>query len=306
MLVGTVVLGLMFALAAFFIWLANDGGGAKREYDIFFSQSVEGLNRGSAVLFSGVPSGQVREVALWPDDPKFVRVRIEVNENVPILLGTTASLSGVGFTGVTQIALDGAVKGAPEIADAGPAGRPVIPTRAGGLGELLNTAPQLLQRLSTLTERLTELTSDRNLDSIANILDNVEATSGTLARNGPEITAAIAETRTALQKAGAAADQIGALAGNAQQLMDSGVNPAVADLRKTLATANQSMASLDSTLAAARPGLERFGDQTIPEFNALMRDLRRTSNALSNLTEKVESDGAGVLMGGSKLPDYKP
>src|SRR3546814_7856943 len=97
-------------------------------------------------------SGQVREIALWPDDPQFVRVRIEVNEGVPVLQGTTAALEGVGFTGVSQISLDGAVKDAPPITDKGTAGRPLIPTRVGGLGALLNTAPQLLHRLSQITE----------------------------------------------------------------------------------------------------------------------------------------------------------
>src|SRR3546814_6511204 len=58
---------------------------------------------------------------------------------------------------VSQIALDGAVKGAPPITDKGPAGRPVIPNRIGGLGEILNTAPQLLQRRSE--EHTSELQS---------------------------------------------------------------------------------------------------------------------------------------------------
>src|SRR3546814_6983210 len=39
------------------------------------------------------------------------------------LQGTTAALEGVGFTGVSQISLDGAVKDAPPITDKGPAGR---------------------------------------------------------------------------------------------------------------------------------------------------------------------------------------
>ena len=38
-----------------------------------------------------------------------------------------------------------------------PFGVPVIPTKTGGLGAILNSAPQLLERLSTLTERLTGL-----------------------------------------------------------------------------------------------------------------------------------------------------
>src|SRR3546814_4254322 len=81
-LVGAFVLLFTAALAVFIVWLANDSGGTKREYDIFFKQSVDGLNKGAQVQFSSVPSGQVREIALWPDDPQFVRVRIEVNEEI--------------------------------------------------------------------------------------------------------------------------------------------------------------------------------------------------------------------------------
>src|SRR3546814_19051610 len=87
--------------------------------------------------------------------------RMEVNEGGPGVKGTTAALEGGGVTGVSKISLEGAVKDAPPITDKGPAGRPVIPTRVGGLGELLNTAPQLLQRLSTLSERLGELANDK-------------------------------------------------------------------------------------------------------------------------------------------------
>jgi phospholipid/cholesterol/gamma-HCH transport system substrate-binding protein len=303
-LVGSVVLALMLALAAFILWLANSSGGDKREFDIFFKQSVDGLNRGSQVTYSGVPSGQVTEIALWPDDPAFVRVRIEVNEDTPVRQGTTASLSGVGFTGVTQVSLDGAVKGAPPITDAGPAGRPVIPTRFGGLGELLNTAPQLLERLSTLTERLTELANDKNQQSFGNILDNIESTSATLARNAPAIAAAIDDTRVAVKQAGVAAERVGLLAQSAQGTIDRSVDPAMADLRKALRSADQSMATLNKAIGAAQPGLETFSDTTIPEANALIRDLRRTSTALTSLTEKLDQQGAGALIG-SKLPDYK-
>src|SRR3546814_17310965 len=76
------------------------------------------------------------------------------------------------------------------------------------LGELLNTAPQLLQRLSTLSERLGELANDKNQESFANILNNIEATTATLARNGPALERALADTRIAVQQAGQAAEQL--------------------------------------------------------------------------------------------------
>ncbi|WP_033075563.1 MlaD family protein [Sphingopyxis sp. MWB1] len=304
--VGVFVLFFMAALAVFIVWMANDSGGAKRQYDIFFKQAVDGLNKGAQVQFSGVPVGQVREIELWRDDPQFVRVRIEVDEQVPILQGTTAALEGVGFTGVSQISLDGAVKGAPPIADKGPAGKPVIPNRVGGLGELLNTAPQLLQRLSTLTERLAELVDDENQASFASILKNVEQTTAIMARNGPAIEKTLADTRIAIQQTGHAAEQIGNLAAATQGTVDRNIDPAMENLRNTLASANQSMKTLEATIADARPGLQTFSQTTIPEANALIRDLRRTSSSLSSLTDKLDQQGAGAVIGGAKLPDYKP
>ena len=304
-LVGAFVLLFTAALAFFVVWLANDSGGDKREYDIYFKQSVDGLNKGAQVQYSGVPVGQVAQIALLPNDPQFVRVRIEVNEGVPIVQGTTAALEGVGFTGVSQISLAGGVKGAPPITDKGPDGKPTIPVRVGGLGELLNTAPQLLQRLSTLTERLAELADDENQASMRGILKNVEASTAILARNGPALERALADTRIAIQQTGLAAEQIGSLAAATQGTIDRNVDPAMRNLRDTLASANESMKTLEGAIADARPGLKTFSETTIPEANALIRDLRRTSASLSSLTDKLDQQGAGALLGGSKLPDYK-
>jgi len=305
-LVGSVVLGLLAALAIFTVWLAQLSGSAEKEYDIFFSQSVDGLAKGSGVSFSGVPSGQVKEIALWPKDPNFVRVRISVKEETPILQGTTATIQGIGFTGVSQIMLDGAVKGAPPIADPGPGGVPVIPTKPGALGELLSNAPQLLERLTTLTERLTQLLGDRNQASIAGILDNVNRLSDALADRGPEIAATLAQTRIAIQQAGDAAEQIGQLAGTTNDLLDKEGRPLMANLRETTASAKKSMDALDAAINDARPGLQAFSKQTIPEVGQLVRDLRDMSEALTAVAGRLDRGGAGSLIGSPKLPDYKP
>lgn len=305
LLVGGVTLLLLLALAGFTVWLAGAGGKSRNEYDVFFKQSVDGLNRGSGVLYSGVPVGQVKEISLWRPDPQFVRVRIEVDDDVPVLQGTTAQLQGVGFTGVTQVALDGSVRGAPPIREVGPAGKPVIPTRVGGLGELLNSAPMLLERLSTLTERLTELANDRNQQSLANILDNIETTTGTLARNGPQLEQALREARVAAQQAGRAAEDIGRLADTTSGLLDEQGRPLIGDLRAAITSANRSIQTLEGAIAEARPGLNAFSQRTIPEANALLRDLRRSATTLSNVADRIDQQGAGGLLN-QRLPDYEP
>ncbi len=311
-LVGAVVLILLAVLALFTVWIARLGGQSEREYDIFFRQAVDGLARGSGVAFSGVPSGQVKEIALWKPDPQFVRVRISVNEDTPVLQGTVASIQGVGFTGVSQVQLDGARRGAVPITcpEGGnspqcPYGVPVIPTRQGGLGAILNSAPQLLERLSTLTERLTGLLTDRNQASVAGILENTQRLSDAFADRAPEIAATLAQTRIAIEQAGVASQQIGELANTTNGLLAEDVRPTIANLNRTIATAQQSAEALNGAIGEARPGLQAFSKQTIPEIGLLVRDLRATSAALSSIAEKVDQQGASSLIGSPKLPDYE-
>ncbi len=304
-LVGGVVLALLAGLVAFMVWLAGLGGGSHKEYDIFFAQSVEGLAKGGTVTYSGVPSGQVKHIELWKDNPGFVRVRIEVRPGTPVLLGTTASIQG-SFTGPSTILLDGAVKGAPPIEEKGPAGVPVIPAKRTGLGALLNSAPQLMERLSALTEKLTDLLNEKNQQSLANILSNTDRLTGELARSGPDIRATIAETRITLKKAGETADALTKFANTTNEMMGKDGSSLVADLRKTLQQANTSLASLDGAVKDARPGIQSFSNQTLPEVGQLVRDLRAMSESLGSVAGKLDQGGAGALLGSPKLPDYKP
>ncbi len=320
-LVGSITLGLIAALVLFVIWLSQVGDGGEKTYDVFFQQSVEGLAKGSSVTFSGVPVGQIDSINLVPDSPQFIRVRISVRENTPVFEGSTATIRGVGFTGVSQIQLD-----PPENPEPGqprrsrrpiacpeqnpesecPYGVPVIPTKPGALGQLLNTAPELLERVSTLTERLTELLSDRNQESIAGILDNLEEVSRSLAERGPEIAATLAEARIAIQQAGTAADQIGRLAGTTNTMMNEDGRPLINDLRHTLRRAEQSMAQLEGAIGDARPGIQAFSNQTLPEVGQLIRDLRSTSESLREITDRLNQRGVGGVIGGQRLPDYEP
>jgi phospholipid/cholesterol/gamma-HCH transport system substrate-binding protein len=305
-LVGGVVLAMIAAVLAFIIWLSQVSREENKQYDIFFNQAVDGLARGSAVSFSGVPVGTVKTINLEPKTPEFVRVLIEVRQDTPILQGTTATIESVGFTGVSQIQLDGAVRGAPPITEEGPYGVPVIPAKPGGFAQLLNSAPELLNRVSTLTERLTELLSDRNQDSIAGILDNVEKMSGEIAARSPEIAATLAEARIAIRQAGAAAERFGQVAGTTNQLLNEEGRPLVQDLRNTIQAAEQSMAALNATISDARPGVQALTKQTIPEVGQLVRDLRATTESLRSVTERLDREGALSILNGQKLPDYEP
>jgi len=303
--VGAVTLVLIAAIVAFVIWIARLNEGAQNEYDIFFKQSVDGLAKGSSVTFSGVPAGQIEKIELWPKDPSFVRVRIGIDKKVPILLGTTATIQG-SFTGVSNIQLEGAVKGAPPLTEPGPEGVPVIPTRRGGLGALLSNAPLLLERLATLTERLTLLLSDKNQKSIEGILANTDRLTGNLAEASPQVKRTLAELQITLRQASSTLATFEQTANKANGLLNNQGEPLAKQLRQTLVSAQNAADALQSTLAEAKPAARQLSETTLPAAEAAIRDLRETTRALRGVTEKIDDQGAGALIGGPKLPDYKP
>jgi phospholipid/cholesterol/gamma-HCH transport system substrate-binding protein len=303
--VGAITIVLLAMLAACVIWIARLNQGAQNEYDIFFKQSVDGLAKGSEVAYAGVPVGQIKEIELWPQDPSFIRVRIRVDEKVPITVGTTATIQG-SFTGVSDVQLEGAVKGAPPIVEPGPEGVPVIPTKTGGLGAILSNAPLLLERLATLTENLNLLLNEDNRKSLSGILANTDKMTRDISSATPEFRSAMVELRKSLAQATLTLNSFQNVADKADAVLGSEGNSLAVQLRQTLGSAQKSMEQLDKTLQTAQPALRQVSTSTIPSAEAAIRDLRATTRALRNVTEKIDEQGAGALLKGQKVPEYKP
>jgi phospholipid/cholesterol/gamma-HCH transport system substrate-binding protein len=305
-MVGVVTVALLVGTLLFIVWLAGLSNKQTKCFDIYFAQGVGGLNKGSNVSFSGVPVGQVSKISLLPNRPEFVWVRVDVDSQTPVLQGTTAQIHGVGFTGVSEIQLTGAERGRPPIEQMGPQGCPVIPATSGGISALLNSAPELIDRIQRLTERLTELLSDKNQNSISDILENIDATTGVLRQRAPEMADTLGEVRIAARNAGVAANNVAALTANTNRLLTQEGQPAAEDLRTAITHVQQAADNLNSMISDARPGVQNFSKSTLPEANKLVRDLRDLSQSLRQVSDRVNQQGIGGALGPEKLPDYKP
>ena len=305
-MVGAVTVALLIGTLLFIVWLAGLSNKQTKCYDIYFAEGVGGLNKGSNVSFSGVPVGQVTKISLLPNRPEFVWVRIDVDSQTPVLQGTSAQIHGVGFTGVSEIQLTGAERGRPAIQQMGPQGCPVIPATSGGISALLNSAPELIDRIQRLTERLTELLSDKNQNSISDILENIDATTAELRKHAPEMGDTIAEIKIASHNAGIAANNVAALSNNANQLVSGPGRESIENLNKAIISARQAADNLNAMIGDARPGVQNFSKETLPEANKLVHDLRDLSQSLKQVSDRINRQGIGGAVGPEKLPDYKP
>jgi phospholipid/cholesterol/gamma-HCH transport system substrate-binding protein len=223
-----------------------------------------------------------------------------------VLEGTTAEIHSVSLAGANEIQLNGAERGRPAITHMGPQGCPVIPASASGLSALLNSAPELLARIQRLTERLTELLNDKNQNAIADILENIDATTAVIRKNAPEMAATLQEARIAAHNAAIAANNIAALSNNANNLVSGQGAQAVANLNKAIVSAGQAADNLNAIIGDARPGMQNFSKSTLPEANRLVRDLRELTESMRQVSDRINRQGIGGALGPQKLPDYKP
>ena len=304
-MVGAVTVALLIGTLLFIVWLADVSTTSHKCYDIYFP-AVGGIAKSSNVSFSGVPVGTVSKISLLPNRPEFVWVRIEVDQQTPVLEGTTAEIHSVSLAGGNEIQLNGAQRGRPPIDQVGPQGCPVIPASSGGLSALLNSAPELLARIQRLTERLTELLSDKNQNSIADILANIDATTKALKDRAPELGDTLGEIKIASHNAGLAAGNVATLAANTNQLVTQDGRPAMENLNKTLASVQQATNNLNAMVSDARPGVQNFSKSTLPEANRLVHDLHDLSQSLEAVANRVNQQGIGGALGPEKLPDYNP
>src|SRR5206468_10412961 len=170
---------------------------------------------------------------------------------------------------------------------------PVIPTTSGGISALLNSAPELIDRIQRLTERLTELLSDKNQNSISDILENIDATTAAIRQHAPELGDTINEARIAAHNAGVAANNVALLTANTNRLVTEQGEPAAKDLRTAIAHVQQASDNLNAMIGDARPGVQNFSKSTLPQANQLVHDLRDLTQSLQAVSNRVSQQGIG-------------
>ena len=180
-LVGAFMLVMVTAASLFVVWL----GHYQREesfayYDIYFSESVSGLQKGGAVRYQGVEVGRVAEITIDPANIERVRVRIVVERGTPIHEGSTATLELQGITGLVFVQIRGGPNTAPMLPERSKEPVPVIPSRPSLASQILEGAPNLLGQATDLLHQMQEIFSPENRQALTDTLHNVRDLTGML------------------------------------------------------------------------------------------------------------------------------
>jgi phospholipid/cholesterol/gamma-HCH transport system substrate-binding protein len=288
-LIGLFTLAAIAAGLGFFLWLAKvQIDRTYTQYDVVFDQ-VSGLGQASAVTFNGVSVGKVLTIALDHADPSKVRVRIEVSASTPVREGTQATLASQGVTGVSYVGLTGGGDADAKFLPIDPDTEVAeIPSTNTAVQSLLASAPDILDKTTSVLNGIERFATKDNADHVASIIANLDEASGRLKKVMDDLSTATASFSSAADKISAFADKLDDVAGNA--------NATISDARKTLADARSALADIDQFAAKGLP-------QITTQITALSGQTSKLVTDLSSLVARIQRDPARFFLG-NRTPDY--
>jgi phospholipid/cholesterol/gamma-HCH transport system substrate-binding protein len=298
-LIGLFTLVVAAAVLAFGWWISRPEVVLEVvPYETLFETAVEGLRRGGEVRFNGIKVGDVAWVRLDVDDPRKVRVRMDIEQGTPIKQDSTATLGTQGLTGVSFVEITGGTPESPMLLPAPGEDAAIIPSELTGIDKLKSDLPQVLANINNLLERIADTVNETNRAYITRILEDVEQLTGTVADDRD----AIAETIENIRDLTARANDLTA---HADTLVAEDVRKLVADAGDALATYNDLGKNVDQVLADARPNLDGFLQDDLGQIKPLLVDLRRLVVAFERIAAMIERDPSGIIFGDQKIEEHK-
>ena len=313
-IVGTTVTFLAVGLAAFVVFIASNSLVENyKRYWIDFSGSVSGLRPGSVVSYRGINVGQVVDLRIKPDNVEEVRVTIEIDANTPVKSDTVASQEIQSIAGGATVQLSGGTQAAALIAEP-VEGFPIIPSKPSQLEEFLTSAPELVTDIRELIFRVKNLVGPTNQQNIAQILENAQVISGSLARSSGEVDGLIADVQQTLTSLKSTAERIDQFTAATEQDIKSlldGTSDAVgatsgalnqaavslAAIESAAATIENAAAQLDGLIAENRLPIRDFTRVTLYDANAFIAELRELVVSLRQVATDLNRDPSGFFLG---------
>ncbi|MEJ8845689.1 MlaD family protein [Variovorax rhizosphaerae] len=288
---GAFVIGLLAALIALVVWLTRDDT-VRNIYELSTRDAVSGLQPQAMVRYRGIAVGKVASIDFDPKVKGNVRVRISVDEKVPLTKSTFASLSYQGVTGLAFIALDDKGESQEALAPDNQ-NPPRIPLRPSLLASLQERGEAILTQVDIAAKRANALLADENQKRIADALENISQAAAGANRLTQTLDKTIkADLGPALKRMPDTLDRVKKAA--------SDVSRTANNLNTTVTRLNQpdgALAKVGDGAKSLSVAIENFNGATLPRINRVADDASRTVRRLGRTADNINDNPQSLLYG---------
>jgi phospholipid/cholesterol/gamma-HCH transport system substrate-binding protein len=172
------------ATLAIFAWyLAVYRSGEDRahqtRYAVYFDSSVAGMTKGAPVRLKGLDIGVVTEIHFVAHRADRILALVDLADTAPIREDTVATVAFQGITGATYLSLENTQAGkdmpALKVSTAGE-DYPVIRSRPSDLQTVLANAPEVMAKLTAISEQMEKMLSDQNIAGVQGAIAGAQDT----------------------------------------------------------------------------------------------------------------------------------
>ena len=296
-LVGLFVSLFTVALVIVGLWLSTST--AKKEYETYiayFYESVSGLNPKAPVKYRGVEVGQVKDIALDPDNPERVRLLLDIERGVPVKVDTIAILATQGITGLAFIDLTGGSKNAQALKpdehrryaeiSTGPS---LITRMDTAVTDLIGQLSKVAGQAERVAERVESLLGDENQAAMAGILQSFDEMTRTFAKQSANIQGVLENFDTLSRNTAQASGEL-------PQMLQR-VNRSLEGIENMVNSAGETVDGANRLVKHGENQLLRVSGETLPELNQLLSRLQSVAENLDHISQDVERDPNILLFG---------
>jgi len=292
---GTFVLVVAALLVALAAWLTRDTG-EHRLFEISSREGVTGLQEQASVRYKGVTVGRVQSIALDPDAPGNVRVRIAVDSSAPITQSTYATLGFQGVTGLAFIQLDDTGQSQVSLVSTDDK-LARIPMRPSLMSRLSDQGAGLLSQLDEASQKVNLLLAAPNQKKLMDAIGNMGQAAAAISQlslhadqaNWPALaqdaTVTLKSLRETSERLGHSGDSVG-LSADAFKVMSDRMNEPGGTLDK-IAQGTEALLATGQTLNVT----------LVPRLNRTVDDTARTVRHIGRAVETVNDNPQSLLLG---------
>jgi len=290
--VGAFILLVIAMAVGFVLWYTDTNEGRDYEfYEIYFTGSVSGLDRGSPVRYLGVDVGRVRRLAIDTRNTNRVAVVVEIDKTAPISIATRASLGLLGVTSLLYIDL----KEAPNIERDGKLRQgehyPVIESVASDFDVILDSLPEVMARASQVLERAQLIFSDENLAGLSDTIANLRKATAKLPQTSNDVAQLVGELHSTVAEIHGAAQSLRGISEESRPEVHATL-VRLNQVADNLADASQRM---DRFTQKSEVQLGHFTEQGLFELERLVRETRSAAREFRDLSRSLQENPSQIL-----------
>jgi phospholipid/cholesterol/gamma-HCH transport system substrate-binding protein len=303
--VGAFVLVVLAGIVGATLWLARVE--FKTDFTVYQTHvagSVSGLDIGAPVRLNGIEVGRVTEMHLDPKDPRLVTLVMQIQGAIKLHADAVASLETQGFTGISYLEISGGTLASPPLTAAPGEPYPTIASRRSPLDQLFANAPEVLEHLLVIANRVEAVLDDKNRAAIAKTLSNLQDTTDVVDRRNKDIDRLISDSGETMHNLATASAVLDTLVANLEHTSGK-ADRLVASADTTFNRASKLADDLDTVVRSSSPGLQRLTNTDSARLDQLLVAANRLTDSLTRLSQGLERNPQKILFG-SRLDGYRP